>query len=123
MEKARKVKAEVVGVRKRKSKAGSIKEKAINLILKLKLAIAILLDAVDLVLANIPVLNTLWDFVTFIVLILILKNKWLAFGAFAELPLVGLPVLGQIDALIPIATLLTLLDSAETRFHIIEKFE
>jgi hypothetical protein len=123
MEKAKRVKAEVVGVRKKGAKTDQVKGKILNIILKLKLAIAIILDAIDFVLANIPILNTLWDFVTFIVLILILKNKWLAFGAFAELPLVGLPVLGQIDALIPIATLLTLIDSAETRFHIIERFE
>ena len=126
MEKARKVKAEVVGKAGRKKKKGSwakIKETAVAVLLKLKLAVAILLDAVDLVLANIPVLNTLWDFVTFAVLMLMLKNKWIAFGAFAELPLIGLPVMGQIDAVIPIATILTILDSAETKFHIIEKIE
>jgi len=75
------------------------------------------------VLANIPILNTLWDFITLAVLLVILKNKWLAIGALGELPLVGLPFLGQIDALIPMATILTLLDSAETKFHIMEKFE
>ncbi len=123
MEKAKKVKAEVVGARKRKTKWDNAKISAIKIILKLKLAVAIILDAVDLILGNIPILNTLWDLVTFAVLLVILKNKWLAMGAFAELPLVGLPILGQIDALIPIATILTLLDSAETRFHIIEKFE
>jgi len=122
MEKAKKVKAEVVG-RKRKTKWDKAKIKAMHFMLRLKLAVAIILDAIDLILANIPILNTLWDLVTFAVLLVILKNKWLAVGAFGELPLVGLPILGQIDALIPIATILTLLDSAETRFHIIEKFE
>ncbi len=123
MEKAKKVKAEVVGAKKRKTKWDKAKISTIKIILKLKLAVAIILDAVDLILGNIPILNTLWDLVTFAVLLVILKNKWLAMGALAELPLVGLPILGQIDTLIPIATILTLLDSAETRFHIIEKFE
>jgi len=120
MDEVKKVKAEVVG---RKTRWDKFKIIVLKVILKLKLAIAILLDLVDLVLANIPILNTLWDIVTIAVLLIILKNKWLAFGAMAELPLVGLPFLGQIDALIPMATILTLLDSAETKFHIMDKFE
>jgi len=91
MEKAKKVEAEVVGAQKRKSRWDGLKETVLSIVLKLKLAVALFLDACDLIIANIPILNTLWDFITFAVLIIILKNKWLAIGAFAELPLVGLP--------------------------------
>ena len=122
MEKAKKVKAEVVGSR-RNGKWNKVKAKSLKVVLKLKLGVAIILDVVDLVLGNIPILNTIWDLFTVLVLLVILKNKWLAFGALAELPLVGLPILGQIDALIPIATILTLADSVETKFHIMKKFE
>jgi hypothetical protein len=125
MEKAKKVKAKVVDDRHENSRhAGNqgkhtIKDRLYSILLKFKLGIALLLDACDLILANIPLLNTLWDFVTFSVLIVILRNKWLAFAAFAELPLVGLPFFGQIDALIPMATILTLADSAESRFRFV----
>lgn len=122
MAEAVKVKAEVVGDKK-KGSAERLKEKVFRFLVKLKLAVAIFLDAVDIVLANIPIVNTLWDFVTFMVLLVILKNKWLAFGAMAELPLVGLPFFGQIDAVLPIATLLTLIDTAETRFSVMGRFE
>lgn len=123
MSKAKKVKAEVIGNPKKKKKPDNFKEGALRFLFKIKLVVAIIMDLIDFVFANIPVLNTLWDFVTFLVLFIILKNKWLAFASFVELPLVGLPMLGQIDALIPMATILTILDSAETKFHVIEKFE
>ena len=118
MAKAKKVKAEVMdGKREGKRKKSNLKEGFLNLLLKIKLVVAIALDLIDLVLANIPLVNTLWDFVTFLVLMITLRNKWLAFAAFAELPLVGLPMLGQIDAFIPIATILTIIDIAETRLQ------
>lgn len=119
MAKARKVKADVVGKEEKKGKKSSkgSSKGALGFLSKAKLAVAIILDAIDLVLANIPILNTLWDFVTFAVLMATLKNKWLAGGAFAELPFAGIPLLGQIDAFLPIATIMTLVDIAESKLR------
>lgn len=77
---------------------------------KIKLIIAILLDLVDLVIANIPLLNSIWDLVTMVILFFTLKNKSLAVASMSEIILPGIPFLGQIDALIPMATILTLID-------------
>ena len=109
-----KVRAEVVGA----MKPSPFKKSLIRALNKMKLLIAVALDLVDLVMGNIPLLNTAWDFVTVFVLLLILRNKTLAFIALAELPLIGLPPFGLLDALIPMATLLTLADIAEAKFHV-----
>jgi hypothetical protein len=121
MAKAKKVKAEVF--EKAEPHHSTLKTNAIGFLAKLRIGVAIVLDAIDFVLANIPIINTLWDFVTFAILLLILKNKWLAVAAFGELPLVGLPILGQIDAFIPMATIITLIDAAESKFHFIHMHE
>lgn len=77
---------------------------------RFKLLIAILLDLVDLILGNIPILNSIWDFVTLVVLLFILKDPKLALMSSTEFLLPGIPPFGQIDALIPMATILTLID-------------
>lgn len=84
---------------------------------KLKLGVALLLDGLDLIFANIPVLNTIWDFITTAVLFAMLRNKKLALMSFSEFILPGIPILGQIDAFIPVATILTIIDNNMNRFH------
>ena len=112
---AKKVKAEVVEEgATRKPKRGS-RGRLISVIIKIKIIIAVCMDLADLVFGNIPILNTVWDFVTVMVLLVTLKNKPLAFMALAELPFVGIPPFGLIDSVIPIATILTLVDIAWTK--------
>ncbi|MBW2991593.1 hypothetical protein KY345_00055 [Candidatus Woesearchaeota archaeon] len=111
---AKKVKAEVVGVeskwKKRFRKFWSRVKKVLN---KIKLFIAVLLDLIDLLIGWIPVVNTVWDVVCFLVLLIILKNKKLAFLSLVELPLIGLPPFSIIDMFLPICTIVVLLDNQE----------
>ncbi len=127
---AKKVTAEVVdeGGSKADRKGGQRKkfkhrfgEKLVSFVNKIKIIIAVCLDLADLVFGNIPLINTLWDFFTVMVLMITLKNKSLAFMALAELPLLGIPPFGFIDSLIPIATILTLADIAGTNAHVIRR--
>ena len=112
---AKKVKAEVVDEGAARKPRRGFRDRAISAIIKLKILIAVCMDLADLVFGNIPILNTVWDFITVMVLLVTLKNKPLAFMALAELPLVGIPPFGLIDSVIPIATILTLVDIAWTR--------
>ncbi len=98
-----------------KVKKSGIWAKVIYVLNRIKLLIAFILDGVDFILGNIPILNTLWDFVTFFILFIILKDKRLAMFSNIELFLPGLPLFGQIDAFIPIATILTIIDIGEAR--------
>ncbi|MFP4112096.1 MAG: hypothetical protein ACLFPQ_04835 [Candidatus Woesearchaeota archaeon] len=82
----------------------------------IKIAIAVMMDSIDLLFANIPGINTLWDFVTATVLYFMLDNKKLAFFSLTETLIPGLPFFGQIDAVIPLATILTIIDNKGEKF-------
>ena len=75
------------------------------------MGIAIILDLIDFFIAWIPVVNEAWDFVTFLILLMILKNKKLAFLSLIELPLLEVPPFSIIDMFIPIATITVLIDN------------
>ncbi len=99
------------------SKSQSHKHKNNNLLgrvriylTKLKILTAIILDLIDLLICWIPLVNTLWDIVTFAVLFAILKDKRLAYLSLGELIAPGLGVLGLIDGFIPSATILVIID-------------
>lgn len=95
----------------RKVEAEIVKERTgTSPLSKAKLLVAIILDAVDLVVANIPLLNSVWDIVTWLVLLTILRRKHLAYLALGELILPGVPPIGLIDGLIPTATLIVIAD-------------
>ena len=105
---AKKVKVEVVGKEKKSNKF----LKKIRLVFaRIKLGIAIILDLIDFLIAWIPIINEAWDIITFLILLIILKNKKLAFISLIELPLLGLPPFSIIDMLIPIATITVLIDN------------
>lgn len=107
---AKKVDVEIVGIKKEK-KAYKFLKKIKSIWAKVKLGIAIILDLIDFFIAWIPIINEAWDIITFIVLLIILKNKKLAFISLIELPLLGLPPFSIIDMLIPIATITVLMDN------------
>ena len=105
---AKKVDVEIVGKEKRDNKLF----KKINLVFaRIKLGIAIILDLIDFLIAWIPIVNEIWDIITFLILLIILKNKKLAFISLIELPLLGLPPFSIIDMFLPIATITVLIDN------------
>ena len=106
----KKVKAEVIG---KKTK----KEKITLGLRKVKIFFAIIIDLIDLLLSQIPILNTFWDFVTFLFLLTVLKNKRRAFFSLTELVIPGIPFIGLVDGFIPIATLLVIFDSQADRIN------
>ena len=106
---AKKVDVEIVG---KENKSKKFFKKIRIVWARIKLGIAILLDLIDFFIAWIPVVNEAWDIITFMVLLIILKNKKLAFLSLIELPLLGLPPFSIIDMLIPIATITVLMDSS-----------
>jgi ATP-dependent protease Clp ATPase subunit len=103
----KKVDVEIIGNEK-KNTSNKIK----STVLRIKLRIAIIFDIIDFFIGWIPIVNTLWDFVTFIVLLIILKNKKLAFVSLIELPLLGLPPFSLFDMFIPTTTLIVLIDNS-----------
>lgn len=105
---AKKVKAEII---KEKKESKTFFKKIKSLILRIKLLIAILLDGIDLLIGWIPIVNTMWDIVTFFFLLIILKNKKMAFVSLIELPFIGLPPFSIIDMFVPIATITVLIDN------------
>ncbi len=105
---ARKVNIEIVGKENRSKK---FFKKIKSILIRIKLCIAIILDGVDLFIGWIPIINEIWDIVTFVILLIILKNKKLAFLSLIELPLLGLPPFSIIDMFIPIATITVLIDN------------
>src|SRR3989338_2794154 len=107
---AKKVDVDIVGIKKEKN-ANKLTKKIISIWAKVKLGIAILLDLIDFFIAWIPIINEAWDIITFLILLIILKNKKLAFISLVELPLLGLPPFSIIDMLIPIATITVLIDN------------
>lgn len=104
---AKKVNVEIID--KKESKKPFKKIKSITG--RIKLGIAIILDGIDFLIGWIPIVNTLWDIVTFIILLVILKNKKLAFVSLIELPFIGLPPFSIFDMIIPIATITVLIDN------------
>ena len=78
---------------------------------KLKLTIAIILDLVHFFIGWIPFVNSAWSVATFIVLLLILKNKKLAFLSLIELPLI-LPPFSFIAMILPTASIAVLMDNS-----------
>jgi hypothetical protein len=111
---AKKVKVEVVNVQPKKKKFfEKFLEKLKKIVFRAKLVIAILLDGIDFLIGWIPIVNTVWDVVSFFILLLILKNKKLAFLSLIELPLLGLPPFSFIDMILPICTVVVLIDNSE----------
>ncbi|MBW2995211.1 hypothetical protein KY312_02575 [Candidatus Woesearchaeota archaeon] len=105
---AKQVKVEVVEPNYREKKQ---KKDALRFLAKIKLGVALFLDGIDFLISWIPIINTLWDFVTFAVLFVILRNKNLAYFALGELVIPGFGAIGFIDGLIPSATIITVIDS------------
>ncbi len=101
---------EIVGIKKEK-KANKLIKKIKSFWARIKLGIAIILDLIDFFIAWIPIVNEAWDFATFLILLIILKNKKLAFLSLIELPLLGLPPFSIIDMFLPIATITVLIDN------------
>ena len=118
----KKVKAEVVGAESRwKKRWLHFRKKAAKALKRVKLIIAIILDLIDFAIAWIPIINTAWDVVCFIILLLILKNKKLAFLSLIELPLIGLPPFSIIDMILPICTVVVMIDNQEVNIIHAEK--
>ncbi len=106
----KKVKVEVVDEKGNK-KPNRFFEKVKTILTKLKIGTAIVLDGIDFFLSPIPILNTAWDIVCFLVLLIILKNKRLAYFSLGELIIPGLGPIGLIDGIIPACTIITILDT------------
>jgi hypothetical protein len=107
---AKKVDVEVVDIGREK-KASKFFKKIKLILIKIKLGIAIILDGIDFLIGWIPIVNTIWDIITFFILLIILKNKKMAFVSLIELPLLGLPPFSIFDMFIPIATITVLIDN------------
>ncbi|MBI3033164.1 hypothetical protein HYY69_06830 [Candidatus Woesearchaeota archaeon] len=71
---------------------------------------AIILDVVDMIAANFAYFNLSWDIVSYILLYRVLHNKYLANIMIIEFFLTSDSVLGQIDAIIPLAIIIALVD-------------
>jgi hypothetical protein len=84
------------------------------LLTKLKFGVAIFLDVVDFLVCWIPIINTLWEFATFAVLIAIIRHKFLAYFSLTEVLFPGIGVSAVIDGLIPSATMIVAMDSLLT---------
>lgn len=113
----KKVDVEIVGIKKEK-KTYKFLKKIKSIWAKVKLGTAIPLDLIDFFIAWIPIVNEAWDIVTFIILLIILKNKKLAFISLIELPLLGLPPFSIIDMFLPIATITVLIDNNPSQMNI-----
>jgi len=114
MEGYKKVKAEVVGAEIKGAKLWKkIKHKIGKITRRIKLIIAVALDLIDFFIAWIPIVNEIWDIACFLILLVILKHKKLAFVSLVELPLLGLPPFSIIDMFLPICAMVVLLDNQE----------
>jgi hypothetical protein len=107
---SKKVDVEIVEAEKDK-KNSKFSKKVKSIVVRIKIGIAVILDGIDFLIGWVPIVNTVWDIVTFIVLLMILKNKKLAFVSLIELPFLGLPPFSIIDMFIPIATIAVLIDN------------
>ena len=107
---AEKVDVEIVDIGREK-KISKFFKKIKSILIKIKLGIAIILDGIDLLIGWIPIVNTLWDIVTFLILLIILKNKKLAFVSLIELPFFVLQPFSIFDMFILIATITFFIDN------------
>ena len=64
----KRVKAEIVGLEK---KSGNFWKKLKKVMSRVKLIIAVILDVIDFAIAWIPIVNSAWDVVSFLILLLI----------------------------------------------------
>ena len=85
-----------------------------NFLIRARFLVAIALDVVDFFLAWFPLLNPIWDIVTFLFLMITLRNKNLALFSLVELAFVGFSPFSTIDAFVPMAFILTVIDSLQT---------
>jgi len=92
----------------------------VNFLIKIRLAIAIVLDIVDFFVAWFPFINSLWDVVSFLFLLITLRNKTLASLSLLELAFVGFPPFNVYDAFIPSATILTIIDFLQTEVYVVK---
>jgi len=77
-----------------------------------KVFMAIFIDALDFIcFSRFPVLNTIFDFFVMVLMYLFLKNKSLTYLLGGELPFVGVPPLSNVDAMIPMTTIIAILDN------------
>ena len=106
--KPKKVDAEVI--EREYMNIGSSK-RSLPVLTKIRFGIAMILDGIDFLIGWLPIANTLWDIVTFLVLLVILKNKKLSLFSLLELPLLGLPPFSFFDMFIPVATIIVLIDN------------
>jgi len=119
MEEYKKVKAEVVGIERKGAKFWKkIKNNISKITKRIRLTIAVILDLIDFFIAWIPLVNEAWDIISFLILLIILKHKKLAFFSLVELPLLGLPPFSIIDMFLPICTFVVLLDNQEEGFRV-----
>lgn len=112
---AKKVNVEIVDIGREK-KASKFFRKIKSITAGIKLGVAVTLDGIDFLIGWIPIVNTIWDIITFFILLIILKNKKLAFVSLVELPLLGLPPFSILDMFIPIATITVLMDNNMSKF-------
>jgi hypothetical protein len=89
-----------------------------KLVNKHVLATVVVLDIIDFVLGKIPVVNIIWDVFTCYILLLTLKNKWLALFALTEIFFPAKGLFGNVDAYLPISTLIYLVDYDMSRVKI-----
>lgn len=85
-------------------------QKIIRFIKKRAILTAIILDIIDVVAGNFPFLNTGWDIITYLVLYKFLHNKHFSHIMIIELLLPGNEIFAQIDAFIPLAIIIALVD-------------
>lgn len=71
---------------------------------------AIILDAIDVIAANFSYVNLGWDIISYLLLYRVLHNKHLANIMIIEFILTSGSILGQIDAIIPLAIIIALVD-------------
>ncbi len=84
---------------------------------KIKLTIAIILDLIHFFIGWIPLINSAWSAATFLILLLILKNKKLAFLSLIEVPLI-LPPFSIIAMILPMATIAVFMDNGMANFKV-----
>jgi hypothetical protein len=107
---AKKVNVEVMG----KESSGP-KRHSFSPLFRLKMGVAIILDGIDFLIGWLPIANTIWDIITFLILLLMLRKKKLAFLSLIELPLLGLPPFSILDMFIPVSVITVLLDNSLSR--------
>ncbi len=85
-------------------------QKITRFIKKRAILAAIILDIIDLIAAHFPFFNTGWDIISYLVLYKLLHNKHFSHIMIIELLLPGSEIFGQIDAFIPLAIVIALVD-------------